>query len=333
VQAGERAGMNKISVVVPAYNEAENLPVIKEKLARILEPYGDFEVLFVDDGSRDRSLEVLRGFYDADPRFTYLSLVRNFGHQSALKAGLDAAVGDCVIMLDADLQHPPELIPQMIERWQQGSEVVNMIRRGERTSAFKRLTSASFYRLVNAISDYEIRPGASDFRLLDRKVVDAIIGLGERTLFLRGLIPWLGFRHCDIDYVPDDRLHGSSQYSLRRMLSLAVDGITASSIRPLRLSTVLGVTMSVLAMIYVVYALAIKLFVGTAISGWTSLLVGVMLMGGVQLMILGILGEYLGKVLIEIKGRPNYIVREKGQARAPRASAGLRTVAAERKAQ
>jgi len=170
-----------------------------------------------------------------------------------------------------------------------------------------------------------------------RKVVDAVVGLGERTLFLRGLIPWLGFRHCDIDYVPDARLHGSSQYSLRRMLALAVDGITASSIRPLRLSTVLGVVMSTLAMIYVVYALAIKLFVGTAISGWTSLLVGVMLMGGVQLMILGILGEYLGKVLVVIKGRPNYIVREKSQARAPstasvgRSSAALRTVTAERK--
>jgi dolichol-phosphate mannosyltransferase len=325
--------MNKISVVVPAYNEAENLPVIKDKLGRILEPYGDFEVLFVDDGSRDRSLEVLRGFCDADPRFTYLSLVRNFGHQSALKAGLDAAMGDCVIMLDADLQHPPELIPAMIERWRQGFEVVNMIRRQERTSAFKRLTSAYFYRLVNAISDYEIHPGAADFRLLDRKVVDAVVGLGERTLFLRGLIPWLGFRHCEIDYVPNDRLHGSSQYSLRRMLSLAVDGITASSIRPLRLSTFLGVTMSALAMVYVVYALAVKLFVGTAISGWTSLLVGVMLMGGVQLMILGILGEYLGKVLIEIKGRPNYIVRERGQARALRSSAALRTVTAERKAQ
>ena len=326
-----------ISVVIPAYNEAENLPVLKQRLAGVLEPYGDFEVLFVDDGSRDRSIEILRSFNEADPRFAYVSLVRNFGHQNALKAGLDAALGDCVIMLDADLQHPPELIPEMIERWRQGFEVVNMIRRDDGTSAFKRLTSRCFYRLVNAISDYQIRSGAADFRLLDRKVVDAVVGLGERTLFLRGLIPWLGFRHCDIDYVPDARLHGSSQYSLRRMLALAVDGITASSIRPLRLSTVLGVVMSTLAMLYVGYALAIKLFVGTAISGWTSLLVGVMLMGGVQLMILGILGEYLGKVLVEIKGRPNYIVREKSQARAPstasvgRSSAALRTVTAERK--
>ena len=301
----------KISVVVPAFNEAENLPSLVKQLRLVLDEYDDFEILIVDDGSQDRSLEILRAFAADDRRIQYLSLSRNFGHQSALKAGLDWADGDCVVSLDADLQHPPELIAKMVQRWREGYEIVNMVRCDDETPFFKRVTSSLFYRFVSAISDFEIRPGTADFRLLDRKVVDALNGLGERTVFLRGSIPWLGFRPCEIAYTPDKRAHGVPKYNLGRMALLALDGISSSSIRPLRLSTILGIGMSALAAIYGSYALIMKLAVGSTISGWASLLIGVMLLGGVQLVMLGIIGEYLGKVLLEVKGRPPYIVREK----------------------
>jgi dolichol-phosphate mannosyltransferase len=307
-------GAGKISIVVPVYNERQNLAPLKARLDEVLAPSADHEILFVDDGSLDDSLEILRSMASKDAHVRYLSLSRNFGHQNALKAGLERATGDCVIMMDGDLQHPPEQIPHMIERWRKGFEIVNMIRRDDATPPFKRYTAALFYGLINAISEFRIRPGASDFRLLDRKVVDALLRLGERTLFYRGIVPWIGFRQCDIEYLPAKRAHGSSKYNLRRMMLLALDGITSSSVQPLRFATVLGLGMSLLAMAYVVYAIAIKLVFGTAIAGWTSLLVGVTLLGGVQLVMLGILGEYLGKVLLEVKGRPSYIVREESGA-------------------
>ncbi len=315
----------KISVVVPAYNEADNLPLLKQRLEQALGAYDDYEILIVDDGSRDHSLEVLRDFAARDLHVRFVSLSRNFGHQNALKAGLDRASGDCVITMDADLQHPPEHIAAMVERWRAGYEVVNMIRSDAHTPVFKRLTSRLFYRLVNAISDFEIRAGAADFRLLDRRVLDALMTLDERTLFLRGTLPWLGFRQCDIDYTPERRAQGTSKYNFRRMAMLALDGITSSSIRPLRLSTILGVIMAGLAMVYATYAVILKVVVGTAISGWASLLIGIMTFGGVQLIMLGILGEYLGKVLLEVKGRPNYIVREQSEVRAQSPVADLQS--------
>ena len=315
----------KISVVVPAYNEAGNLPDLEARLKRVLGRYGDYEILFVDDGSADDTLAILRRFADADPRVRFVSLSRNFGHQKALMAGLDRARGDCVISLDADLQHPPELIAEMVERWTAGFEVVNMVRRDDDTPFFKRATSAVFYRFLNAISDFEIRPGAADFRLLDRKVVRALAGLGEHTLFLRGTVPWLGFRQCEIGYSPDVRAHGRSKYNFRRMAVLALDGVISSSIRPLRLSTILGAVMSSLAMVYAAYAVVVKLILGPEITGWTSLLIGILLFGGVQLIMLGIIGEYLGKILLEVKDRPSYIIREQSAPRERSSAADLQT--------
>lgn len=307
---------DKISIIIPVYNESENLPLLKERLEHVLAVMEDcdYQIMFVDDGSRDGSLEILRAMAAADERIRYLSLSRNFGHQNALKAGLEHATGDCTIMMDADLQHPPEQIPTMIESWRNGSEIVNMIRRDDHTPTFKRWTAALFYFLINQISEFRIRPGASDFRLLDRRVVDALVELGERTLFYRGLIPWLGFRQCDIEYMPAPRAHGTPKYDMRRMMLLALNGIISSSVQPLRFATMLGLAMSFCAMLYVAYAVTIKVVFGTAVPGWTSLLVGVTLLGGVQLVMLGILGEYLGKVLLEVKGRPSYIVREESGA-------------------
>jgi dolichol-phosphate mannosyltransferase len=307
--------VEKVSVVVPAFNEAENLPLLLDRLTRALSPYDDHEIVIVDDGSKDDTVKILRAYATKDARLRYISLSRNFGHQSALKAGLDSATGNCVICLDADLQHPPEHIGAMMQRWREGFEVVNMVRQDDpSTPLLKRVTAKLFYRFLNAISDFEIRPGTADFRLLDRRVVNALASLEERTLFLRGALPWLGFRQCYIDYVPESRAHGQTKYDLHRMLILALDGITSSSIRPLRLSTYLGLIMAGLGTIYASYALILKLFSGYAISGWASLLVAIMTFGGVQLLMLGIIGEYLGKVLVEVKHRPSYIVRERSEA-------------------
>ncbi len=317
----------KISIVVPAYNEAGNLGALRARLEAVLRDRERYEILFVDDGSQDGTLALLRDFAAEDTRIRFLSLSRNFGHQNALKAGLDNATGDCVITLDADLQHPPEIIPEMIERWKAGFEVVNTVRSDAGTPLFKRFTSRLFYRFLNFISDIEIRPGAADFRLLDRKVVLELVALGDRTLFLRGAVPWLGFRQCEIDYTPDKRASGEPKYNLRRMALLAIDGITSSSIRPLRLSTFVGAAMSGLATLYAGYALMTKLILGTAISGWASLLVGMMLLGGVQLLMLGIIGEYLGKVLLEVKGRPSYVVRERSEPAAKDEARGQSPVA------
>ena len=299
-----------ISVVIPAFNEAQNIPQLVERVARALREESDWELIVVDDGSTDDTLPILKKLTETVPNVRYLSLTRNFGHQTALKAGLDHASGNCVISLDADLQHPPELIPEMIGSWQAGSEVVNMVRLDANVPLMKRLTSRFFYWLSNAISDYRIEPGSSDFRLLDRRVVDVLRDTRERNLFLRGLIPWLGFRQVNLPYTQETRTGGESKYGIRSMVRLALRGITSSSLRPLHIATVSGLLMSLFAAIYAVYVLWVKLFVGTAITGWTSVLISVLLIGGIQLLLLGVLGEYLGRTLTEAKGRPAYVLRE-----------------------
>lgn len=302
--------MSTVSVVTPAFNEAQNIPRLLERLDQVLRDKEDWELIVVDDGSTDDTLPVLKTLAGSVPRVHYLSLTRNFGHQTALKAGLDHARGDCVISLDADLQHPPELIPEMIRQWRSGFEVVNMIRADVNVPLFKRLTSRFFYWLTNAISDYRIEPGSSDFRLLDRRVVEVLRRIEERNLFLRGLIPWLGFRQVNLPYAQEKRAGGQSKYGVPGMLQLAVRGITSSSLRPLHIATMIGAVMSLFAALYVIYALWIRFYAGTAIEGWTSVLISVLLIGGIQLLMLGVLGEYLGRTLTEAKGRPAYILRD-----------------------
>jgi dolichol-phosphate mannosyltransferase len=299
-----------LSIVIPAFNEAENIPRLLERLERVLHKLEGWELIIVDDGSTDDTLAVIKKFAARTRQLRYLALTRNFGHQTALKAGLDHASGDCMISLDADLQHPPELIPEMLRNWQAGYEVVNMIRVDANVPPLKRLASRFFYWLSNAISDYRIEPGSSDFRLLDRRVLDALRDIRERNLFLRGLIPWLGYRQINLPYTQEARAGGDSKYGFRSMLELALRGITSSSLRPLHIATVVGLLMSLLAAIYAVYALWVKLVVGTAIAGWTSVLISVLLIGGIQLLMLGVLGEYLGRTLTEAKGRPAYVLRE-----------------------
>jgi dolichol-phosphate mannosyltransferase len=300
----------RLSIVVPAFNEAAGLNLFLSELNQVIRDYPDREIIVVDDGSTDSTMAVIKDAAANDPHLRYLSLTRNFGHQTALRAGLERATGDAVISMDADLQHPPQLIPAMVAEWANGAEVVNMLRDPEAGSWFKRKTSALFYQFINSISDYRVEPGTSDFRLLDNKVVEQISALPEHGVFLRGMIPWMGYRQTSIQYQPGERNAGEPKYDLTRMFRLALTGVTSTSFRPLHFTTVLGVVMSFFAMVYAVYALFIKLVMDTAISGWTSLLISVMLLGGVQLMMLGIIGEYLGRVLREVKGRPEYLVRE-----------------------
>lgn len=301
-----------ISAVIPCFNEQDNIIPLYQGLTDILKTYPAYELLFIDDGSKDNSLEIIRSLASTDKKVRFLSLSRNFGHQHALKAGLDHASGDCVISLDADLQHPPALIPALIEKWLEGFEVVNTIRGEQKSlSKSKKITSGLFYHLVNKLSSVEIKPGIADFRLLDRKVVDALKQFNENYLFLRGLIPWLGFRQTSVNYEPAERFAGQTKYSFIRMLRFALDGITSFSNRPLYLSIGLGAVIAGLAFAYGLYALYVHLFTDAALPGWTSITASVLFIGGIQLIMLGIIGIYLGKLFIENKRRPNYIISQK----------------------
>lgn len=301
-----------LSVVVPVYNEAENLRPLHQALTRQLTALDlDYEVIFVDDGSRDGSLAVLRELHAADPHVKAVSLSRNFGHQNALTAGLEHAAGDAVIAMDADLQQPPELIPQMVEHWRAGYQVVFTIRQdGQQIGRFKRWTSRAFYALINRITDTPIVPGAADFRLVDRAVVDTLNSMQERARFLRGLVSWVGYRQIGIPFVVRQRHQGQSKYSLRKMLGLALNGITNFSAFPLRLATYFGFASALVGVPYAFWAIYAHLFTNATVPGWTSLTTILLFLGGVQLISLGIIGEYLGRVYDEVKRRPLYIPQE-----------------------
>jgi len=301
-----------LSVVIPAYNEKDNIAPLAAAIGEALPRGMKRELIFVNDGSSDGSLDTLRALAASDPNVRYISFSRNFGHQAALRAGIEAARGECTVMMDGDFQHPPALIPQLIDAYRRGYDIVQTRRLDDkaRASLGKRLTSRLFYSLVNALSDTRIEPGTADFRLLSRRAREAVLALREHNLFLRGALPWIGLPTAIIDYVPAERRSGVSKYSLSKMFSLALDGITSFSIRPLRLTSFAGLLISGAGFAYALYALAVRLFTDRAVEGWTSLLISVLIIGGIQLLSLGIAGEYLGKLFLEAKGRPHYIVAE-----------------------
>jgi len=301
-----------ISVIIPAFNEADNIPILAGSLLHNLQGLGAYEIIFIDDGSADTTLDKIKEMAAANSHIKYISFARNFGHQKALMAGIDHAHGDCVISLDADMQHPPELIPKLVEKWREGYDIVYTVRQeSQQTGIVKRMSSKYFYALMNKICDVEIPQGSADFRLLDKKVVAELRRFKENWIFVRGIIAWLGFRQTGVSYVAQERHAGVSKYSFRRMLSLAGQGITSFSIVPLRIATAFGLGLSIVSFLYAVYALFQKLVFGTALVGWASVLVSVLFLGGVQLIFLGILGEYLGKMFIETKNRPTYVISEK----------------------
>lgn len=300
-----------VSVVLPACDEAENIPEMTARLSAVLRTKGDYELIFVDDGSRDASLPLLRSMSASDTRIRYVSFSRNFGHQNALRAGLERARGEVVAMMDADLQHPPELLSEMLVRLEQGFDIVGTLRMdGKSPAGFKRATSSLFYRLMNRLGDIRIEPGSADFRLLSRKAVDLLLSMPERNLFWRGAVAWTGLPTAMIPYEAAPRIRGRTKYGFRKMLAFAMDGITSFSVRPLRITSALGAAISFLAFLYALYALGMRIFTDRTVEGWTSILISVLLVGGLQLLSIGILGEYLGKLFMESKGRPPYIVRE-----------------------
>lgn len=309
----------EISVVLPAHNEAGNVGPMAATLERILTPLGRFEIVFVDDGSTDGTLAAIRAAASGVATLRYVSFTRNFGHQEALRAGLRHARGRAVIVMDADFEHPPELIPELVAAWRGGARVVATRRDDDEASlpALKGVTSRLYYRFLDAIGDVSIEPGSADYMLLDRGVVDVINSFEDQDVFLRGLVRWFGFPTTTIAFSRGARTYGESKYTLRRMVDLAVMGIASHSVRPLRLAIWLALAFAAVGLLLIVYSVASYLLVSSTVTGWTSLMATVALLGAAQLLVLGIIGEYVGRILREARGRPTYIVAETEADRQP----------------
>jgi glycosyltransferase involved in cell wall biosynthesis len=307
--------MKKISIVIPAHNEEGNVALVYEKIRQVFSGLSnyDFEIIFVNDGSRDRTQQKLEELSRQYEKVKFIEFSRNFGHQPAVKAGMDNAHGNAVISMDGDLQHPPELIPEMIRKWEEGYDIVFTVRKYPKAiSLFKRKTSDFFYKILSKLSDVNLtKGGGSDFRLMDARAVEVMRSFNEDDLFLRGLTSWMGFKQTGIDFTANERLSGQSSYNLKKMITFAFTGITAFSVKPLYIAAYLGFLFSGLSVvgygIYVIHSFITE----TEISGWASLIMTIVFFGGLQLIILGIIGIYLGKIFKQVKERPNYIIKNK----------------------
>ncbi|MDR3638075.1 MAG: glycosyltransferase family 2 protein [Isosphaeraceae bacterium] len=306
-----------ISVVVPLYNEQENVEALHDRLSAVLAAQGlSYEVVFIDDGSRDATAAIVARLLARDPCLAIVRLSRNFGHQAAVSAGLDHARGRAVVVMDGDLQDPPEVIPQFVARWREGFDVVYAVRASRREGALKRLGYFTFYRLFRAVSEIDVPLDSGDFCLMDRRVVDTLRGLPERMRFIRGLRTFVGFRQAGLAYDRDARAAGRPKYTLSALVRLAVDGLISFSGRPLRLVTYIGGFTIAIAAGLAVWVFCDAFWNQTGPRGWASLIVVVLFMGSVQLICLGIIGEYIRLIFLESKGRPSYIVQEYTPARA-----------------
>jgi dolichol-phosphate mannosyltransferase len=301
-----------LSVVAPVFNEEAILHELYRRLSAVLDGAGlDWELVLINDGSRDRSLEIMRELNAADPRVKVVSFARNFGHQVAITAGADFAQGEAVCIIDADLQDPPEVILDLLAKWREGYEVIYAVRsEREGETWFKEFTAKAFYRIIYRITDINIPMDTGDFRLMDRKVVQALRTMREKHRFMRGMSVWVGFRQTGVHYKRAARFAGETKYPLKKMLKFALDGITSFSYFPLQLATYIGFAAAVVAILGAVVAVILRLAGGHALLGQATTLVAVLFLGGVQLISLGIIGEYLGRIYDEVKGRPLYIVGE-----------------------
>ncbi len=300
------------SVIVPAFNEQ---PVIEEtykRLKKVMDGIGEpYELIFVNDGSSDRTGEILERIHHTDPHLKAIHFSRNFGHEAATTAGLDHASGQCIIIIDADLQDPPEIIPEMIEKWKQGYEIVygkRKQRKGE--STLKKTTSALFYRFLQRMTEIDIPADVGDFRLIDRKVCNALKHMREKNRYMRGIISWVGFRQTAIEFVREERWAGETKYNLKKLLRLAWDAITAFSYKPLKIATYLGFALSGISFIYLLVVICEKLFTQKTVPGWASIMVINLFFNGIVLIMLGLLGEYIGRIFEETKNRPLYIIHK-----------------------
>jgi len=302
----------RISYVFPIYNEAENIDFLYETMSKLLatrEKKYDFEIIFVNDGSRDNSLEKLHAIQKKDKRVSVINFARNFGHQLAVTAGLDYSTGDAVIIMDSDLQDPPKVSLELIDKWEKGYDVVYAQRRTRKDSRFKKATASGFYWFLRRVAEIDIPPNTGDFRLISRRVVDALSQFQEHNRFLRGLISWVGFKQIAVPFDRDERRAGESSYPLKNMLKLAGDGIFGFSWSPLKLISRLGYTISSLSFVGIIHVLALKLFdPSAAVPGWTFASAAVLFIGGIQLSMLGLLGNYIGRIYTEAQNRPLYIV-------------------------
>jgi dolichol-phosphate mannosyltransferase len=302
----------EVTIVIPAYNEEGNLRKLHMELTNILGRIRKrFEIIIVDDGSTDGTWNVITEIYQKDKSVKGIRLSRNFGHQYAVYAGLSHAAGNAVISMDADMQHPPELIPKLIDEWHKGNKIVNTIRIDPNDyTYFKKVTAKLYYRIFSFLSGVRLEPGMSDFRLLDRQVLNTILGFREEGLFLRGIIQWLGYPSFNLPYQCQDRFSGTSKYTLKKMMKLASSGIISFSIIPLRLGIIVGIICSLFAFWQMVDAIYSKVVLHTAVPGWAQTMTVLSFMFGVLFILLGVLGEYLGRVLIEVRRRPRFLVSE-----------------------
>lgn len=317
--ANQAAGAPLLSIVIPSYNEEVSLKLLRERIDKVLSNLDiAAEVILVDDGSSDRSAEIMREFAQSDSRYKAMILSRNYGHQIALTAGLDYASGDTVVVLDADLQDPPELIPQMLAKWREGYHVVY----GKRTSRegdslAKRLTASLFYRLIRILSDVDIPTDVGDFRLMDRAVVEALKRMPERFRFIRGMVTWTGFKQYPLCFDRAPRAAGTTKYPWRGMARFALDAIFSFSMVPLRLASILGLMVIIPAMALILRTLYLRFIFHAIIPGFTALYVGILFLGGLNLLLLGVIGEYIGRIYVETKRRPLYFVQELIAQRVP----------------
>jgi glycosyltransferase involved in cell wall biosynthesis len=308
---GSGAAQSSLSVVVPVYNEEAVLPEFHRRLAEVLDALpGRAEVVYVNDGSSDRSLSLLIALRESDPRVAVIDLSRNFGKEIAMSAGLDHAHGDAVVVIDADLQDPPELIPDMVRAWQEGSDVVLMRRRSRaQESWFKKASARAFYRAIGRMGTIDIPENVGDFRLLSRRAVDALRRFPERSRFMKGLFAWIGFPCRELEYDRDGRHAGVTKWNYWRLWNFAIEGITSFSVVPLKAASYVGFATALVAFTYGVYVIAKTLLYGDPVRGYPTLIVVVLFLGGLQLMALGIIGEYLARMFIEVKQRPLYLVQ------------------------
>jgi polyisoprenyl-phosphate glycosyltransferase len=307
------------SIIIPVFNEEAVVNETYRRLTKVMESIGEpYELLFINDGSRDGTAEIIDTMTVEDNHVKLLNFSRNFGHQIAITAGMDYALGDTIVIIDADLQDPPELIPQMIQKWKEGYEVIyakRAKRKGE--TLFKKWSAALFYRTLRASTEVNIPVDTGDFRLMDRKVCDAMRSIREKNRFVRGLVSWVGFRQTAIEYVRDERFAGETKYPLKKMIRLSMNGIISFSYKPLKLAMYLGFIISFASFVTLVVTLYLKLFTTSTIPGWTSIIVCLLLLNGITLTILGILGEYVGRIYDETKNRPLYILRSQKNVHRP----------------
>ena len=306
--------MKKISIIIPAYNEEESLPYLKERMDKLMENMNhyEFEILFINDGSKDNTLKLIKQYRKQDNRYCYVDFSRNFGKEIGMIAGLDYATGDCVIFIDADLQDPPELIRELVKYWEQGYDDVYAKRRSrEGETFFKKFTSKMYYRVLQKMTNIEIQKDTGDFRLLDRRCVNALKKLRETERNTKSMFSWIGYKKKEVLYDRDARIAGKTKWSYMKLIDLAIDGITSLSTSPLRLSTWVAIPTFMVLIIYTIYVIAKCIITNTFVQAFQAIILLILFFSGIQILLFGIVGEYLGRIFIETKHRPVYIINEK----------------------